>query len=166
MHLRKARVLNFLFTFLIWTLFSGGLDVQKAIVGAIVAAVVSAATAHLSGYSSKLLEPKRYVYFLYFGAVFLWECVKANLDVAYRVIAPGLPINPGIVKVKTRLKTEVGLTSLANSITLTPGTFTIDLDPEEGVLFIHWIDVRNKDIQKATEMIVKKFEDILIKVFE
>jgi multicomponent Na+:H+ antiporter subunit E len=162
----KARVINFVFTFSMWMLLTRADNWPAIVVGLIVAGVVSLSTGGLSGYSPKLLEPRRYLYFLYFGLVFIWECIKANIDVARRVIMPHLPINPGIVKVKTRLKTEIGLTSLANSITLTPGTFTVDIDPEEGYLFIHWIDVRDEDIQQATEIIVKLFEDILIKVFE
>jgi multicomponent Na+:H+ antiporter subunit E len=55
------------------------------------------------------------------------EIIKANLDVALRVIKPVIPINPGIVKVKTKLKTPMGRLILTNSITLTPGTLTVDI---------------------------------------
>jgi multicomponent Na+:H+ antiporter subunit E len=109
---------------------------------------------------------KRYFWFLYYIPLFIWECIKANIDVAYRVAHPDLPINPGIVKVKTTLKSDTGLTFLANSITLTPGTMSVDIDPEFGFLYIHWINVKDKDIQKATEIIVKPFEDVLRRIFE
>jgi len=98
--------------------------------------------------------------------VFVWECLKANIDVTYRVIHPDIPINPGIVKVKTSLKSDTGLTFLANSITLTPGTLSVDIDKDEGALYIHWIDVRYQDIKGATEEIVKRFEKILTEIFE
>lgn len=98
--------------------------------------------------------------------MFLWECLKANIDVARRVLNPNLPINPGIVKVKTSLKSDTGLTFLANSITLTPGTLCVDIDSEKGILYIHWIDVKTQDIDKATQIIVTKFENILKKIFE
>jgi len=88
------------------------------------------------------------------------------VDVAYRVINPRLPINPGIVKVKTNLKTETGLTFLANSITLTPGTLTVDIDRDAGVLYVHWIDVKAKDVEAATKIVVERFEKILRKIFE
>jgi multicomponent Na+:H+ antiporter subunit E len=77
-----------------------------------------------------------------------------------------MPINPGIVKIKTRLKSEAALTFLANSITLTPGTLCVDIEKDEGVLYIHWINVKNKDIIKATEHISERFEKIIEKVFE
>jgi multicomponent Na+:H+ antiporter subunit E len=86
--------------------------------------------------------------------------------VAYRVLHPKLPINPGIVKVKTILKTETGLTFLANFITLTPGTFSVDIDKDKGYLYIHWIDVKTQNIEEASQIIVSKFERILKEVFE
>ena len=67
-------------------------------------------------------------------------------------------------KVKTKIKSEMGKVILANSITLTPGTFTIDLKDE--YLYIHWINVRYKDIEKATQEIVGRFEKFLIKIFD
>ncbi len=90
----------------------------------------------------------------------------ANIDVAYRVLHPNLPIKPGIVKVKTNLKTDTALTFLANSITLTPGTMSVDIDKDNGFLYIHWINVKDKDVEAATKMIVEKFEKILAKIFE
>jgi multicomponent Na+:H+ antiporter subunit E len=90
--------------------------------------------------------------------------IKANFDVAYRVLHPRLPINPGLVKIKTGLKSEVSKTFLANSITLTPGTMTVDIKGDE--LYIHWIDVKEREVAKATEAIAGKFEKILERVFE
>ena len=79
---------------------------------------------------------------------------------------PRLPINPGIVKVKVELKTDTALTFLANSITLTPGTMSVDIDKENGILYIHWINVKTKDIESATRIIVERFEKILKKIFD
>jgi multicomponent Na+:H+ antiporter subunit E len=90
----------------------------------------------------------------------------ANIDVAYRVLHPALPIKPGIVKVKTSLKTDTALTFLANSITLTPGTMSVDIDTDNGFLYVHWINVKDKDVEAATKIIVERFENILAKIFE
>ena len=92
--------------------------------------------------------------------------IKANLDVVYRVVHPKMPIRPGIVKVKTTLKTHTAMTALCNSITLTPGTLSVDLDHESGYIYIHWINVQAEDIQKATELVVGRFEKILKKALE
>ena len=97
----------------------------------------------------------------FFGYIplFLRELIKSNLDVAFRVINPSLPINPGIVEVKTRLKSPLGRLVLANSITLTPGTLTVETQGDS--LFIHWIDVSSPDIEIATQEIVSTFESYL-----
>jgi multicomponent Na+:H+ antiporter subunit E len=70
------------------------------------------------------------------------------------------------VKVKTTLKSDTALTFLANSITLTPGTLTVDIDKDCGVLYVHWIDVKAKDVEAATKIIVERFEKILKRIFD
>lgn len=108
---------------------------------------------------------KKIIWFIYYILIFSWECLKANIDGVFRLIHPDLPINPGIVKIKTTLTSNIGLTLLANSLTLTPGTMTVDIDKEEGILYVHWIDVKSQDINKATELIAHKFERILKRIF-
>ena len=143
-------------------------DWQHLVVGFFIALFVAFMTGDLFIKKPLLLKhPHRWFYFLCFYVPrFLWECLKANIDVAYRVVHPGLPINPGIVKVKTNLKTDTGLTFLANSITLTPGTMSVDIDRDNGYLYIHWINVLSEDIEVTTEFIVRRFERILEKIFE
>ena len=87
------------------------------------------------------------------------ELIKSNLDVARRVISPSIPINPGIVEIKTNLKSGIGRMLLANSITLTPGTLTVDIKDDR--LFIHWIDVSSSETGAATKEISGKFEKYL-----
>jgi len=64
--------------------------------------------------------------FIYFPWLF-WEIIKSNIDVARRVLSPSLPISPRVFVVQSSQKTAVGRTIYANSITLTPGTVTIDV---------------------------------------
>ena len=88
----------------------------------------------------KMLNPIRWVIFLiYFIGPFFWSMIKCNIDVAYRVITG--KINPGIVKISPGLKTDLGITLLADSITLTPGTLSVDIDEKNNDLYIHWINV-------------------------
>ena len=163
----KSRAILFILGFLIWTLLTWPLDFQHFLVGLAVAAFVAFITEDMFVKRPHVFKSiNRYFWFLYYVPLFIWECIKANIDVAYRVTHPDLPINPGIVKVKTTLKSDTALTFLANSITLTPGTMTVDIDQTNGFLYIHWIDVKNKDIQKSTELIVKTFEDVLRRIFE
>jgi multicomponent Na+:H+ antiporter subunit E len=92
--------------------------------------------------------------------------IKANLQVAVIVLHPLRPIKPGIVKIRTDLAKDTAITVLANSITLTPGTFTVDIDPEARMLYIHCITVEGIDISENTRRIGAKFERILKEVFE
>jgi multicomponent Na+:H+ antiporter subunit E len=95
------------------------------------------------------------IYVLYF----IKELVLANLRLAAIVLSPSLPVKPGIVKVRTNLKSRMGRLLLANSITLTPGTLTVELNGEW--LYIHWVTVESDDIEAATQSIVAGFERYL-----
>ena len=164
----RSRIILFLVAFLGWCLLNWVPDSQHIIVGVFVAAVVAFLTGDLFVTRPHVLKhPWRYWYFIaYYLPVFLWELIKANVDVAYRVLHPDLPISPGIVKVKTTLKSDTALTFLANSITLTPGTMSVDIDRDKGVLYIHWIDVKDESIEGASKSIVERFEKILRGIFE
>ncbi|MFC1667134.1 Na+/H+ antiporter subunit E [Candidatus Omnitrophota bacterium] len=163
----KNRIVLFLLSFIGWILLNWVPDWQHIIVGLFVSIVVAYLTGGFFVRRVHLFtHPARYLWFLYYVPVFIWECFKANIDVAYRVVHPDLPIHPGIVKVKTRLKSDSALTFLANSITLTPGTLSVDIDREGGFLYVHWIDVKEKNLDKATSMIVEKFERILARIFD
>ncbi len=80
-----------------------------------------------------------------------WEIVKANIDVARAVLTPGSnAIQPNIMKVPTSQKSELGQVIYANSITLTPGTVTIDL--VDGELEIHALTFAARDGLATGEM--------------
>ena len=73
------------------------------------------------------LTPKCLTYWPWLG----WEIIKANIDVAYRIVHPNLPISPTVVNLKASQKTEVGKVIYANSITLTPGTVSVNMQGDE-----------------------------------
>jgi multicomponent Na+:H+ antiporter subunit E len=163
----RTRVIFFILALIIWILLNLPLDVQNIIVGILVSLL---ATLFVGDFFTqrphKFFHPFRYFWFLVYIPLFVWECLKANIDVAFRVIHPKRPINPGIVKVKTSLRSDTALTFLANSITLTPGTLTVDVDKENGILYVHWINVKSQNIETATKYIVERFEKILRRIFE
>jgi multicomponent Na+:H+ antiporter subunit E len=96
--------------------------------------------------SYRMANPMRWLRFIGYLFYFFYEMAKANVDVAYRVITG--KINPGIVKISPDLKTDLGITMLANSITLTPGTLSVDIDEEKNDLYIHWINVKKEALEK------------------
>ncbi len=160
----KNIFVSFIIAFIFWILLNNTLDPMILGIGALLSLGISLIfCARCDVFSEIKLTPAALLYTFIYIIVFLYELIKSNLDVARRVITPSLPINPGIVEVKTRLKSKMGRMILANSITLTPGTLTIDIVGD--TLYIHWIDVQTRDTREATEKIVRKFEKYLEKIY-
>jgi multicomponent Na+:H+ antiporter subunit E len=158
-------VILFIVLFAIWLALTLNVTIPNIVVGAVAALVVTlffaryAPKAHV-----KILHPQRYFWALLYLFIFLWECIKANIDVMYRVVHPALPVKPGIVKVKSMLKTDMGKVFLANSITMTPGTITVDIIGD--YFYVHWIYVHSKDPAIYTQKILGRFEKYLKRIFE
>jgi multicomponent Na+:H+ antiporter subunit E len=102
-------------------------------------------------------------YVVLYALVFLKEVVVANVDVAYRAVAPGPPIEPEVIYVPLRVQTDLGITTIANSITITPGTITLDHDGEYNGLYVHVIDGR--DVESIVEPI-RTWEDYALVIFD
>ena len=150
--------------FLVWLAFTATLAKQEVFVGIGTSFLIALMTSRfLNCCTFSFLSPKRLYFMLVYILVFLRELLKANFDVARRVISPSLPINPGIVKFKTNLKSDYAKMVLANSITLTPGTLSIDII--EDTFYVHWIDVKATNPEEAFKNIAETFEKILLKIF-
>ncbi len=137
-------------SYLVLTSFSGGIALWskgELIAGAVISFFVALATGKVlcpTSKSFRMLNPIRWLkLLLYLIGPFPLAMARANLDVAYRVITGR--IKPGIVKISPDLKTDLGITLLANSITLTPGTLSVDIDEERNDLYVHWINVKNTE---------------------
>ncbi len=157
---------KFIILFGIWLLLTWNLsDPAQIIAGVVISLIVIGLVGDIFVFKSRrAFNPLRIFWMIVYIPYLLWYILLANLDVAYRVIHPDLPIRPGIVKIKTTLTTDMAKTFLANSITLTPGTLTVDIKGSE--LYIHWIYVKGKDVDAWTESIIGKFEPILRRIFE
>jgi multicomponent Na+:H+ antiporter subunit E len=155
----------FILTFVFWLLLTFDLSVPNLVAGCASALVTSLLfTKYFFHGVVKFIQPERYFWLLVYMFIFTWECVKANFDVAYRVLHPAMPIKPGIVKVKLGLRSDFARTMLANSITMTPGTITVDIIDDE--LYVHWIYVRSDDPEVYSQKIAGKFEKYIKKIFE
>jgi multicomponent Na+:H+ antiporter subunit E len=95
--------------------------------------------------------------------VFLRELLTANLDVAYRVLAPSMPIDPDVIAVPLRVESDAAVTTIANSITLTPGTLTMDHDAETNTLYVHAIAAKDHESIVAP---IRTWEDYALVIFE
>lgn len=153
-----AYVLGFSASLLTWVLLTGTLAVDEVMLGMVVSLVVMAAAGQrLALLSGLRLTPWAPLHLLRYLGYFFWQLVRSNLDVAQRVISPALPIHPGLVEVRTGLTSDLGRMLLANSITLTPGTLTVEAEGDR--LLIHWIDsTPGSDLESATQAIAAGFE--------
>jgi|SRR5690554_574136 len=87
---------------------------------------------------------------------FIYELIKANIQVAYEVVTPTLYMEPGIIAVPLDVENNMEITLLANLISLTPGTISLDVSEDRDILYIHTMYVRDK--QEFIESIKNGFE--------
>jgi multicomponent Na+:H+ antiporter subunit E len=160
--MKKVRdfVLLFASLLLFWALLNASLTPDVLVTGLFAALIIALLFRNnLAVFSELRVTPRALGTAVLYFFFFIKELVKANLSVAKIVLAPALPLNPGIVKVRTRLQSRMGRLLLANSITLTPGTLTVDIKDEW--LYIHWVSVDAADTEAATTAIVSGFENYL-----
>jgi multicomponent Na+:H+ antiporter subunit E len=148
----------------IWIAANSSLAIDSVVTGIL----ISAALAYVFTRKSHVwrdvrVSPSRLYHFILYTGVFAVELVKANINMMRYVYAWRIDIQPGIVKVTTRLKSPIGRLALANSIALTPGSLVMDIEGD--ILFVHWLDVQTTDTDEATRIIAGPFEDHLEKVF-
>jgi multicomponent Na+:H+ antiporter subunit E len=138
-------VLTVLILMLAWVMLTWRTDIdglaQELIAGGLIALALGIFLSGVLPESGKGNPVKRILMFFVYLLIMLKEIILANLDVAYRVLHPKMPIRPGIVKVKPDIESDMGKLVLANSITLTPGTLSIDYIDDS--LYIHWIYVKD-----------------------
>ncbi|RKX91341.1 MAG: cation:proton antiporter [Spirochaetes bacterium] len=158
-------IVFFIFLFIVWLLLTLNITIPNIVAAAIASLIVTIFfTKNTVKVNKKIFQIKRYFWAFIYSFIFLWECIKANIDVAYRVLHPGLPVKPGIVEVESVLKTDIAKVFLANSITMTPGTITVDIIDNN--FYVHWIYVKSMDPDVYTERIIGRFEKYIMRIFE
>lgn len=159
------RIALFITSFIFWMLLTWSSEPGSLVVGLGVAGIT---TFFFGEYYfsnvKKFIQPIRYFWFFIYLFIFIWECIMANFDVAYRVLHPKMPIRPGIVRVPLHLKSPFARTMLANSITMTPGTITVDIVGDN--MYVHWIYISSEDPVEYTKKVSGRFENYIIKIFE
>lgn len=148
----------------IWFAANSSLAIESILTGALISAVLAwIFVRSFPAWADVRLSPARLIHFIRYTGVFVVEMVRANINMLRYVYAPRIDIDPGIVEVKTRLKTPVGRLALANSIALTPGSLVVDMEGD--TLTVHWLDVQTTDTEEATRIIAGPFEADLEKTF-
>lgn len=150
--------------YFIWIAITGSLNYQELFLGVVITLLIAWLTLpRLQWLNDVKLTPTLPLDLLRFFWIFIGALLKANIDMARRVLSPQLPINPAIVEIQTGLRSPLGKLLLANSITLTPGTLTVDVINDR--LQVHWIDqAPGADLQSATRAIAEPFEKYLQRI--
>ena len=166
-----AVLATFVLCFAFWVLLTWSFTTQELIAGGVISLAVAL-------FSARFFIHEKAFWFLnpvkFFGGLFYWLCifpvelVKANVNMAKICFGGCKKINPGIVKVPVDLKSDYGQAALANSITLTPGTITVETAEEDGqtYYYIHWIDVTAPSGKEAGDAIKGTLEKGLRRVWE
>ena len=157
----------FVCLWLAWIALTGSINPQELAVGAIVAAFVAMVSYGLlfRGKMREKFELKRWGYALAYVPAYIWAELKAHASVIYYILHPQMPIKPGIVRVPTKLRSDFGITGLANAITMTPGTLSVEVNEEEPSLYVHWINVEAVEPEQTNRQIAWPFERFLRRIF-
>lgn len=168
----SERLSLFFFMFVFWLVLAwpvtaeGALSLPDVLLGVLIALLVAwLMRAMFRRNFARLFKPRCWFWGLVYLFVFAWYVLRGGMDVVYRVLHPGMPIRPGIVRAQSILETDTARIALANSITLTPGTLTIEVT-DDGVFYVHWLNVLSEDGAQAAEHILRRFEWFLKRIFE
>ena len=156
----RDQIILFFTLLTFWLMLNGTLATDNLIVGILVSLCITLFFSKgLSLFTEFRTTPQAFIAGVQYYIYFFKELVISNIKLAAIVLNPSLPIKPGIVKVRTKLKSKMGRLMLANSITLTPGTLTMEIRDEW--IYVHCVTVDSAEIDEATAEIVAGFESYL-----
>jgi multicomponent Na+:H+ antiporter subunit E len=128
---------------LVWAGLLGGFGAANIVSGLLVGYVLLwVVTRGLPGHAGYFRKVPRLISFTGF---YLWELLKSNAIIAYDVLTPTHHMRPGVVAVPLEAMTDLEITVLANLITMTPGTLSLDVSPDRGTLFVHAMYIDDPD---------------------
>lgn len=146
---------------LVWVLLTGSFTLADFIFGFLLGYAILWIVNRLSKSDGRryfIVVPKMISLCIYF----LKELVRANLLVAYEVMTPKLNVSPGIVAIPLDAKTDFEILWLTSFISLTPGTFSIDVSNDRKTLYVHEMYVRDK--AQYIENIKNGFEKRILEI--
>lgn len=138
----------------VWAGLLGRFDAANLISGFVLSyGLLYVVTRGLPGHARYFGKVPRLIGFAFY---YLWELLKSNAIIAYDVLTPTHHMKPGVIAIPLDAKTDLEITVLANLITMTPGTLSLDVSPDRKTLFVHamYID----DPEKLRREIKDNFE--------
>jgi multicomponent Na+:H+ antiporter subunit E len=152
-------------SFLTWMTLTGSLNPVDVLWGIVVSLVIARLSYRLVAFEIPrwITSPRRWLYFLDVMVEFIRQLIEQNVSLSIRVLRPDMNIRPGIVAIPTKLRGDINLTILGSLMSLTPDTVTIDIDQAEGVVYVHWINVKTTDPDELRRLLATDLEDRIIR---
>ncbi len=119
---------------LIWTMLTGDMSFGNLMIGLLLGYLIllfQKASSHQGRYARKVSALLR------FAGFSIYELLSSSIRVAHDVLTPTLHARPGIIAIPLEVESDIEITTLANIITLTPGTVTLDISEDHKVLYVH-----------------------------
>ncbi len=154
--------------FILYIAYTGTITPMDLVLGAIASVIIASFTADLVvEKAGKLVDVKRWGHLIAYSILYLTVIeAKAHWDVVKRILHPKVPVNPSIVRIPYRVESDYAKTTIANSITNTPGTVVVDVDDKRKVFYVHWIDAKKVEDEKARKEVSLIFEKYSKKIFD
>ncbi len=160
-----GRVAVFVMCFITYIIFVGSVSTYDLLTGALVSIIVTALTAkYLIRDEGKLAQVWRLAYLVKYIAIFIKMEVISHIEVIKTIISG--KVNPSILEIPYDLRSDYAVTLTACSITNTPGTLVVDLDPGRKAYYVHWLNTKTLKTVEARDQISKPFEEVSKKVFD
>lgn len=155
----KRTLSTFIVLYLLWIALAG-IRITELIVGGLISLIVAYVIKDTSIYEfTRGIVVQTAKFIGLYIPLFIWKLIQSNISLAKIVLNPKLPIKPGFVTIKTGLDSDLSKLILANSITLTPGTLSIDVNEDE--VLIHWVNVKGENQNEYFHEIAGDFEKTL-----
>lgn len=138
---------------LLWAILTGTLSPTNLVIGFLIGLIVLSIVGRALGRTLYVIGLWRGVVLLF---VFLWELLVSSLRVTYDVLSPGHNYKPAIIAVPIDLDKDFQITLLANLVSLTPGTLSLDVSKDKKTLFIHSMNA--PDSEALVQSIKRSFE--------
>jgi len=152
---------------IMWCLLQNSFTLENLIVGFVLGRVVMFILGRVvSGKTSsaRAFNARKLFHILNYTLHLLREVFLANLRVAKLVLMPKLKVKPGIIELPTEVKGDLSVTLLANSITLTPGTWTLFISEDQKIIYVHALNIEHPEQTKAE--IKKSLEKYILRLEE
>ena len=148
-----------IFLAFVWAAVTGRFNLSNVVVGIVLGYAVLFVVQPLMGPSNYFRRIHQAIAFAFF---YVWQLVMANLRVAADVMTPGAHARPGVLAIPLEAKSDAEITMLANLITLTPGSVSLDVSSDRRFLYLHamYID----DVDQYREDVKTSFERRVLEV--